>query len=367
MKTNKTFKTAGILTLAVVGSGLTNMANAAPTVRLNGQPLATSAAPIQMNGRTLVPMRDIFEALGANVNYNSVTRGIIASSGNTKVDLQIGNRMAMINGTTTNLDQAPMIRRGVTYVPLRFVSEAMGANVNYNPNRQVVNIRTNEFVANRPNNNWNNGATNNGGSQVAGYRTISVPAGAVVPVTLDQEITSATARVGDRFTATVRSQRLGDSEFPVGSKIEGIISEATAKTGNNPGVLDLDFRSVLLPDGTRRNISGELIALDSENVTSTGQGRIMAKNRTAKNDQLKVIGIGAGAGFVLGRLLKKDGLLSAAIGAAGGYIFNQQTDKNKAREAVLPTGTELGVKLNTSVNYTDTSNYSNDRASYLNS
>jgi hypothetical protein len=362
MKTNKTLKTAGILTLAVVGSGLTNMANAAPTVRLNGQPLATSAAPIQMNGRTLVPMRDIFEALGANVNYNAVTRGIIASSGNTKVDLQIGNRMAMINGATSTLEQAPMIRRGVTYVPLRFVSEAMGANVRYNAQRQVVNIRTNGFVANRPNN-----GLNNGGSQVAGYRTISVPAGAVVPVTLDQEITSATARVGDRFTATVRSERLGDSEFPVGSKIEGVISEATPRTGNNPGVLDLDFRSVLLPDGTRRNISGELIALDAENVTSTGQGRIMAKNRTSKNDQLKVIGIGAGAGYLLGRVLKQDGLLSAVLGAAGGYIYNQQTDKNKAREAVLPTGAELGVKLNTSVNYTDTSNYANDRNAYLNS
>jgi len=362
MKTNK-IKTAGVLTLAVVGSGLTSAAMAAPTVRLDGQPLATSVAPIQMNGRTLVPMRDIFEALGATVNYNPVTRGISAMRANTKVDLQIGNRMAMVNGSNVTLEQAPLIRRGNTLVPLRFVSEAMGANVRYNAQRQVVNIRTGNFVANRPGN--YNG--NNGGTQVAGYRTINVPAGAVVPVTLDNEVSSATARVGDRFTATVRSARLGDSEFPAGSKIEGVISEVQRKEGNNPGVLDLDFKHVVLPGGTRYNISGELIALDNDNVSATGQGRIMAKNTVGKNDSLKVIGIGAGAGFVVGRLLKQNGILSAVLGAAGGYIFDQQKDKSKAREAMLPVGTELGVKLNSGVNYTDTSNYSTDRNSYLSS
>jgi hypothetical protein len=93
----------------------------------------------------------------------------------------------------------------------------------------------------------------------------------------------------------------------------------------------------------------------------------MAKNTVGKNDSLKVIGIGAGAGFVVGRLLKQNGILSAVLGAAGGYIFDQQKDKSKAREAMLPVGTELGVKLNSGVNYTDTSNYSTDRNSYLSS
>jgi len=362
-KTNiNVLKTAGVLTLAVAGSGLTNAAQAATTVRLNGQPLATSVPPVNMNGRTLVPMRDIFEALGANVNYNPVTRGISATRGTTKVDLQIGNRMAMLNGRSMTLEQAPMIRRGSTLVPLRFVSESLGANVRWNAARQVVAIRTdgNNAYASR-------GVNNGSGSQVAGFRTINVPTGAVVPITLDKEVSSATARVGDRFTGTVRSERLGDSEFPVGSKIEGVISEVRAKTRENPGVLDLDFRSVILPDGTRHSISGELIAMDNDSVISTSQGRIMAKNQVAKNDKLKVIGIGAGAGFLLGKVLfKKDGLLSAALGAAGGYLYSQKNDKDKIREAVLPTGTQLGVKLNSGVNYTDTANYYNDRVNYMN-
>jgi len=354
MKTNKTLKNVGILTLAAATSGFAGAANA-DTIRLNGQPLATSAQPMTVNGRTLVPMRDIFEALGANVNYNSVTRGISAARGTTKIDLQIGNRSAAINGQNRFLEQAPIIRGGVTYVPLRFVSESMGANVRYNAARRVVNINTNGRLAG-----------NGSGSQVAGYRTIAVPAGVVVPITLDSEITSANARVGDTFTGTVRSQRLGDSEFPAGTKIEGVISESQPRDGSTPGVLDLDFRAAVLPDGTRVPLRGELIALDDKSVQSTTTGRITARTQKASNqDRLKVIGIGAAGGFLLGRVLKKDGALPTILGALGGLIYSQQQNKAQTREATLPQGAELGVRLNSGVNYSDTTGYYNERVNYV--
>jgi len=353
MKTNKTFKTVALLTLTTASAGLMGTANAAPSIRLNGQPLATSSRPILMNGRTLVPMRDIFEALGATVNYNAYTRGITAKRGSTDVNLQIGNRTAQVDGNNSYLDQAPLVRRGVTYVPLRFVSNALGANVAWNGNTQRVSISTNGSVG--------------GGSQVAGYRTISVPAGAVVPVTLDKTLSSATARVGDRFTATVKSERLGDSEFPAGSKVEGVVSEAQPRNGGNPGVLDLDFRNVVLPDGNRVPLRGELIALDNESVTSTSQGRIMARSNARSNsDRLKVIGIGAGAGFLLGRVLKKDGILPTILGGVGGLLYDMQKNKDKAREAVLPANTEFGVRLNSSLAYNDATGYYNERINYVN-
>lgn len=355
MKT-KISKTAGVLTLAIAAAGATTV-QAQTTVRLNGQPLATSVPPTTIKGHTMVPMRDIFEALGASVNYNSLTRGIIAKRANTNISLQIGNRSAVVNGRTIMLEQAPMIDDGSTLVPLRFVSENLGANVRYNAQRRIVNIRTDGKA---------NG--NNGGTQVAGVRTLNVPAGSVVPVTLDSELSSKTARVGDTFTATVRSQRLGDSEFPAGTKIEGVVVEASAHSGSEPGVLDLDFRNVLLPDGTRHAIRGELIGLDDNSVQTINQGRIVAKNTAGgKNDKLKVIGIGAGAGYLLGKvLLKKDGVLSAVLGAAGGYLYSQQKDKSKARDAMLPAGAQLGVKLNSALTYADTTEYYNDRVRYIN-
>jgi len=347
MDTRKTFKTAGLAALALAGTGLHNAA-AATSVQLNGQPLATSVAPIQRNNRTLVPMRDIFEALGAQVRWDNLTRGITAQRGATTVGMQIGNRFATINGRRAVLEQAPILYRGSTLVPLRFVSEAMGAQVGWNNSLQLVSIST-------------NGALPGSGSAVAGVRTISVPTGAVVPVTLDTAITSAAARVGDVFYASVVSENRGDSEFPAGTKVQGVITEVQRKSGDDPGVLDIDFRAAVLPNGTRVPLRGDLIALDNDNVTSTTQGRIMAKSG-GKTD-LKVIGIGAGLGFVLGKVLDKNTLVTTILGAAGGYLYDRK--KDKAAEAQLNAGTKLGVSLTSPVTYADTTGYAEQRAAFL--
>lgn len=318
-------------------------AQAAPRVELNGQHLATSVPPIVMHGRTLVPMRDIFEALGATVNYNSLTRGITAKRDSTRVKLQIGNRAAQVNGQTVNLETAPMINRGSTLVPLRFVSESMGATVNYSAARRLVSI-------------------NRSGSQVAGMRTISVPAGAVVPVTLDTDLNSGTARRGDTFTATVRSTTPGDSEFPAGTKIQGVVTEVVAKSGKNNGVLAIDFREALLPSGIRVPLQGSLTSLDNSSVTQS-QGRIMAKSGTAKKNTTKNVLIGAGAGFVLGKVISKNSTVTAALGGIAGYLLGQK-DKNKAADVNLAAGTELGVRVDQGVSYNDAS-YSGARGKYL--
>jgi hypothetical protein len=322
----------------------------AAEVQLNGQTLHTSVAPMTTHGRILVPMRDIFEALGAKVDWNALTQGINAQRGTTQVQMQMGKSVATVNGQTVNLDQAPMAVNGSTMVPLRFVSEAMGAKVDWNNTLQVVSIQSSGTgaVATNP------GST---GTQTAGVRDIRIPSGVVVPVTLDQALSSATSRVGDPFTATVKSVRAGDSEFPAGSKVEGVVVEATPKNGSEPGVLALDFRSVTLPDGSRYSFSGDLVSLDNKSVSTNANGRLVAKN-TSKSNKLKVIGIGAGAGYVIGKvLLKKNGGLSAVLGALGGYLYDAQKNKNRSAEASVPAGTAIGVRLNEAVSYHDTTGY----------
>lgn len=359
MKAKQNIKKVGIVALAVAGTGLSSVAQAAQ-VSLNGQPLPTSVSPIMRNGRTLVPMRDIFQALGANVSWNGLTQGITATRGGTNVSLQIGNRNAVVNGQQVALEQPAIVYHGSTMVPLRFVSEAMGAQVNWNPNSEIAAISTDGRVAQLP-------GIQQGGQQVAGARQISVPAGAVVRVTLDNGLSSATARNGDRFTATVDSQNPGDSEFPPGSKLVGVVSEVQSKNGNQPGVLDLDFQSVELPGGQRVPLRGSLISLDNNSVDSSTRGRIMAKQGASNNnkDRLKVIGIGAGAGFLLGKLLKQNSTLSAVLGAAGGYLYDKKKNKNDVREAEVPAGTQLGVRLDRNITYADASNYYNQRSAYF--
>jgi hypothetical protein len=357
MNINKNVVKTGALTLAL-GAGFSGAANAqpAPQVYLNGSPLRLEVAPIQQNGRTLVPMRDIFEALGATVNYNSLSQAISAQKGNTTVRMALGTSNASVNNLPVKLDAPAQAYYGRTMVPLRFVSEALGADVSFNPSNRIVSINASGVGS---------GGVGNGGTQVGGIRQISIPAQSVVPVTLDDDISSATATVGQRVTATVYSTRAGDSEFPAGTVLQGTVAEATKRSGNNPGVLDLRFRRAILPDGAVVPINGDTISLDSTN-TANQDGRIVAKGAARSNSSsLKVIGIGAGAGFLVGKLLKKDGALPAIIGAAGGFLFDRNKNKNNAADARLTAGTKLGVRLRGAVTYRDTTGYYDERSNYV--
>ena len=365
-----------LLAVAVAGGALMQTidpALAAISVQLNGQPLNTSVSPVKMRNRTVVPMRDIFEALGATVEWNPSTQGITAQKEDNTVNLAINNRRAFINGRQVFLDQPATLVRGRTMVPLRFVSEAMGAQVGWNEAMQMVSIdtpagtviNTGGLASNPAMPAPANGAPLSG-SQVAGVRYISIPSGVVVPVSLDQTLSSAATRVGDTFTASVISQRIGDSEFPAGTKIEGRVVEARSRQGDNPGVLDLEFRSALLPTGERVPLNGDLVALDNDSVVSSN-GRIVAQAQRGQSnsDRLKIVGIGAGAGFILGKVLDTNSTLTAVLGAAGGYLYSRNRDKNKAADAMLAQNTKLGVRLTTGLNYADTTNYGAERENFL--
>lgn len=363
MKTNpKTLKAAGVaLALAAAAPGVATIPAAhaqtytqTATVRLDGQPLATAVPPIVRNGTTLVPMRDIFEALGATVVWDAGTQEINAQKDDKRIWLQIGNRTARVDRNQQWLSYAPMLYNGSTLVPLRFVSEALGAQVHWNGQRRVVRITTGERHA-------GNNTGDNRGEQVAG--SITIPAGAVIPVTLDQSLSSATARVGDSFTATIKSEREGDSEFPAGTKLRGRVSEVRPKAVEAPGILGLEFRQAVLPDGDTVPIYGDLIALDKDSVTDSN-GRIMAKKGEGGTD-VKIVGIGAAAGYVLGKVLDKNELVTAILGAAGGYLYDRSRDKGKEQEAIVKAGTALGVRLSQPVTYTDTGDYWNRRRTYL--
>ena len=110
-------------------------------VTLNGTPIDfQGAAPVQAGGRVLVPLRGVFEALGAAVDYDAETRTIDAVRGATRLQLQLGSAIATINGQTQALDVPAQSRLGRTLVPLRFVAEALGANVSWDDASNSVAI-----------------------------------------------------------------------------------------------------------------------------------------------------------------------------------------------------------------------------------
>jgi hypothetical protein len=335
---------------------------------LNGQPLATSVPPIVDNGHTLVPMRDIFQALGATVVWNPNDRSIAAQRQSTHVWLQIGNRTAKVDGRQVWLPQAPIVTNGSTLVPLRFVSEALGAQVSWNGAQRIVNINMSGLVyhpINNGNNGWNH--TRPGNHNVRGM--ITVPADAVVPVTLDSRLSSETARKGDVFWTTVVSNHVGDSEFPQGTRLKGVVTDVTRRTSNRPGAIRVDFRDLRLPNGHTQAIDGSLVSLDKNDVRQTNNGRIVATHKKSSGGGANstTVLIGAGAGYVLGHvLLGQNSVLSGALGALGGYLYgNNKNDKSHPRDAVIPAGTKLGVRLDEAVRYEDDYGYETHRAPYL--
>ncbi|WP_310187743.1 copper amine oxidase N-terminal domain-containing protein [Bacillus sp. 3255] len=94
------------------------------------------------DGNTLIPLRSIFEALLAEVSWNGETQEVSAFNvdKSVKVELKIGQNLALVNGNKYELEVAPQIINDSTYVPLRFVSEAFGANVGWNANDYSVSI-----------------------------------------------------------------------------------------------------------------------------------------------------------------------------------------------------------------------------------
>jgi hypothetical protein len=92
------------------------------------------------NGRVFVPLRSVFENLGASVVYSNGQ--INATGNNTEIALTIGSTQATVNGSPVTIDVAPFIVGASTYVPLRFVSQALGANVSWDEADQVVDITT---------------------------------------------------------------------------------------------------------------------------------------------------------------------------------------------------------------------------------
>jgi hypothetical protein len=108
------------------------------TVVVNGQPVAFTQPPIERTGRVFVPLRGVFEHLGASVVY---ANGQINATGSGRtISLTIGSTQATVGGHPELLDVAPFVVSDTTYVPLRFVSQALGASVNWNDSTSTVTI-----------------------------------------------------------------------------------------------------------------------------------------------------------------------------------------------------------------------------------
>lgn len=169
-----------------------------------------------------------------------------------------------------------------------------------------------------------------------------LPAGTVIPVRLEEPLSSKSSRPGDKFTVTVRPGP-ESAGLPAGTRVRGVVREALPAGDGDPGVLDLEFRSLVFPNGLSRPIDASLYSLDAKDLKRTESGRLIATSNKAK-DRLKFIGIGAGAGLLISVLTKGDTLRDILLGAGAGYLYNE-LKKEKPGDVNLRSGTEFGLRL----------------------
>jgi len=98
---------------------------------INGQQVKSDAPPLIIKNRTMVPLRIISENLGASVDWQANNKPIYIKMEGHTISLQVGKMTATIDGTKKTLDVTPQLINNRTYVPLRFVSEALGAQVDW--------------------------------------------------------------------------------------------------------------------------------------------------------------------------------------------------------------------------------------------
>ena len=123
------------------------------TVTINDVKQAFDVNPIIENGRVMVPMRYVFEALGADMQWDQETQTVFAKKESKEIQVKIGSFFAKKNNDTILMDVKPRLVNGRTLVPLRFVSESLGAQVDWNPQTKAVTVSTAAVVADSKQNN----------------------------------------------------------------------------------------------------------------------------------------------------------------------------------------------------------------------
>ncbi|HEX3550793.1 MAG TPA: copper amine oxidase N-terminal domain-containing protein [Candidatus Elarobacter sp.] len=328
------------------------------TVTLNGTTLNLNPAPTERAGRVFVPLRGVFENLGASVVY---ANGVINATGRGHtVSLRIGSQQATVDGQPQTVDVAPFIIGASTYVPLRFVSQALGANVNYDGTNNVVAISAggahvsqappNEVITPAPNRNGEFGSIN-----------------------LTNVLPARDAQVSSR-RPTIEAYFSGGTVDPSSVRISLDGNDVTDDATRSPRGFTYAPRSPLQPGRHRVRVTGtdrnggnfarEWTFTSGNSEVSVGQitgvrppdgvavpNSFVVSGRTSPGARVSIQVGGAGGGNTVG------GLLGAILGANGGnnntFVYNTTADGNGRFSAQVNIGAPSGSTLYLVVTATD--------------
>jgi len=132
-----------MLSLALLTGISTGASAASPvTVTIDGELQKYTQPALIVEGRKLVPMRPVFEKLGAKIGWNQEAQSIVVTTGETRVELKVGSKIAKVNGVEVELDIEPLLVNENTLVPVRFVGEVTDSKIDWIEAEQRIVITT---------------------------------------------------------------------------------------------------------------------------------------------------------------------------------------------------------------------------------
>lgn len=266
--------------LALTTISIPVVAQGAVRVFVNGSAVAFDQPPVIQGSRVLVPLRGIFEEMGATVEWRPATRTVLAASGSTLVELQIGSRIAQVDGRPVTLDVPAMIIGGRTLVPLRFISESLGAAVQWQPATRTVLITSagaqQPPAGQPPQTSSIRGTITNVilAQSAQDVPRIVVQSGSLaytVRINTDTAISRVDAASGQGGSVGVAALRPGDEvEVTLSGDVATRIRATTSETSGRIQALATASRTIVLADGRTVRYAPNLVVTSNGQVQSGG-------------------------------------------------------------------------------------------------
>jgi len=291
--------------------------------------------PQQINGQVLVPIRSVLEQMGGTVSWDEPTHTITCYVNGSDLILHIGDAQATVNGMPEMLDMAPIAMNDRVLVPITFLSNSLGTAVNWSNEDNLVTIQT------------SNGTS---AQTPIPATTYALHKYEIVPVALDNSLSSMYNHAGDTFSATVTSSDTeGYAGLPAGTRIEGHVAAVEPMTEDMPSALDLAFDRIVLPDGQTLALDGSLTSLDDTYTMESDDGTFEAQGDAMTYPKMVFVGYGNDTGTLVG--LDSDLTLDAAVltDSLSGLQMEVPPDARVPVDITLPAGTTFGVRIDEDV------------------
>ncbi|HWA81922.1 MAG TPA: stalk domain-containing protein [Fimbriimonadaceae bacterium] len=289
--------------------------------------------PRMIDGRVMVPIRGVFEQMGATVNWDEDTQTVSTMLNGSEVVLHIGSDEATVDGKSVMLDAAPVEIGDRTLVPMRFLGDALGTQVTWNADNEEVAIDTTATISTPP--------------QM--LRSVPITEDEVIPVTLDTEITSMNSQPGDSFVATiVADSPEGYANLPKGTRIEGHVAAVEAHDDDLPGIVDLAIDRIEFPDGTTKSIDAAVTSLDNQYAMEGDDGVYHATDDASKYDRMIFAGYNGPEGVLVGTDMGGPITETALRNSLADIQGQLPEDSTMPSDVDLTVGTEMGIRVRSS-------------------